>query len=252
MCAIKTLFSFKINNSYYSDPLNNKDFNVVPTKKTEMVFERFKLKWYQWNSCNYELIYNNDSKNFVSHLVKNVPYLEFEIFSTNEKFYNYSDLRVGNVYKFDNENGRAILHKREFVGDDDVINLGEYRYRLFGIVKIFLNKIPPDKEFFINIKALASFWTYYVSNKNFKIKNILKIMSSDNNFVFLKHKESGDDLIYRSEKPMLLRDRYDFSVLLEYQRIGGETVKEILPSPDAYSNCVAGNEYFSDMEYIVI
>ena len=49
------------------------------------------------------------------------------------------------------------------------------------------------------------------------------------------------------------RDKYDFIVSIEYRRVGTvKAVKEILPLPNAYSNCVAGNEYFSDIEYTVI
>ena len=253
MSTVKTLFSLQISNNYYSDPLNNKDFNIIPTKKTLMFFDRFKLKWFQGDGGLYKLIFYNDSKNFVSYLSNNIPFLEFEIFSTNERFYSFSDLKVGCVYKFDNENEGGRLHKEEFVSDKDIVNLGEYRHRLFGVVKIFLHKIAQVNEFCINIKALASFWTYYISNKNFKIKNLLQIMSSDNNFVFLKHRGSGEDLVYRSEKPISLSDRYDFIVFLEYRRVGSnKTVKEILPSPNTYSNCVADNEYYSDMEYTVI
>lgn len=77
-------------------------------------------------------------------------------------------------------------------------------------------------------------------------------MSSDNNFVFLNHKEKGDDLIYRSEHPIALRDKYDFPILLKYQRVGGESVEEILPSPNSYSKYVSGDNFFSDIEYTVI
>ena len=78
-------------------------------------------------------------------------------------------------------------------------------------------------------------------------------MSSDNNFVFLEHRGSGEDLVYKSSDPITLRDKYDFIVSIEYRRKGvTDVIKEILPLPNTYSNCVADNEYYSDIEYTVI
>lgn len=251
MSTIKTLFSIQINNDYYSDPAANNDFDIIPTKSTKMLFDRFNLKWFKQDDHDYKLIFINDSTNFINHLKKNVSSFDFEIFCNRDNFYNYSDVKVGQIYNFCNENKYPNLHKGQFVSDEDAIKLKEYRHKLFALVKISLKEIEKENEFLIHINALSSFWTYYISNKNFKIKNILKIMSSDNNFVFLKHRESGDDFIYRSENPIALRDKYDFSMLMHYQRLGGESVEEILPSPNTYSNCVSG-DFFSDIEYTVI
>jgi hypothetical protein len=252
MSTIKTLFSIQINNSYYSDPEANNDFDIIPTSATGRLFDRFNLKWFKKNDHDYKLIFTNDGKNFINHLKKNVSSFDFEIFCNRDVFYGYSDVKVGQVYNFNNDDKYPNLHKEQFVSDEDIIELREYRHKLFGLVKISLKMIEKENEFCININSLSSFWTYYISNENFKIKNILKIMSSDNNFVFLKHRGSGDDLIYRSENPITLRDRYNFSILMQYRRLGGESVEEILPSPDTYSNCVSGKEFFSDIEYTVI
>ena len=252
MSKVKTLFSIDINNEYYRDQERNNDFDIRPTKSTELFFQRFKLKWFSQDRHCYKLLYINDSKNFINLLKYNICSLDFEIFCNKNDFYNYTDVKVDRIYHFTNENEYPRLHKDHFVSDADSVIPTKYQHNLFGFIKIFFKKIDEENNFKINLRALSSYWTYYISNKNFKIKNILKIMSSDNNFVFLNHKEKGDDLIYRSEHPIALRDKYDFPILLKYQRVGGESVEEILPSPNSYSKYVSGDNFFSDIEYTVI
>lgn len=248
---VSILFSIKFENGYYSDQQLNSDLSIVPTRITQNFLNRFSLKWFKYNESNYKVLFiHSNVGRFIKHLKENVPYLDFEVYVNNSEMFSFSDVKVNQIYNFTNKNSYPYLSKKEFVTDEDAINLGEYRHKLFGLIRIFLDKIEVENDFCFKVNPLSTTWRYYISNKNLKIKNILKIISNADNLVFLKHKDN--DFVYSSMRSVTLSDKYNFSIVMTYETVDGRIIEENLPLPQAYSNCVAEKIFFSDQSYTVI
>ena len=244
-------FSIKFENGYYSDQQFNSDLSIIPTRTTQFFFDRFSLKWFKCNNTDYKVLFKHDNVNgFIRYLKGNISYLDFEVYVNNSEMFRFSDVKVNQVYNFTNKNPYPYLSKNEFVNDEDVIDLGEYRHKLFGLIRIFFDKIENENAFCFKVKPLSTTWRYYISNKNLRIKNILKITSDADNLVFLKHKDN--DFVYSSMTPVALSHKYNFAVVMTYETVDGITIEESLPLARGYSNCVADKNFFSDQTYTVI
>lgn len=249
MSSVTTLFKITIRNDYYVVDSGN-DFTIVPTVGTNNLLKRYCLNfvregrdytitWYTKTIKNINLCFNNLFRDVV---------LSFTIHKNNANIYDYSNLLIQKVYQLKNNYGE-LLHKHQYISDDDIIEYNTYPHDLVGLLYIDLKNVNLNSQYYINVSSMSTKWRYHIVDKKNIIKNILKIFIEDDILEFVGN--GVDNMVYESRCLHKLHDRYPTAVSLEYENNVGDIIKEDMPNPHICTS-ISSVHCYSDIVYAII
>ncbi len=252
------LFTISIGHAYYATGVCN-DFALLPTDVTAQWMKKHRMRIVKqpgkftviWRTA----CFSDAERVFTGKLQQET--MSFYLVLRNPSLVCFSALAVHHqkAYYLQNVQKTKYLHSASHVSDEEHVSLkemGEYNkpgQRFWGVVEIDLRELMKHKDFSwgttqpvytVQIKPKETTWRYHILDKNFRIKNTLKVVSNDKDNYF-KPEATGKlgegAYVFRSVRPIVWQEYPEvFFSLRAYTDSGEEEVLiDKLPSPSMAS-----------------
>lgn len=157
METLKILVTFSIeSDNDILDPIYDM-LDVVPEEATSKFFLMHNMRFLRDKNKNkilWLVKYKKNVQQCCSNIFEDIT-LRFNIYYRDVKIFNLFNIKNNVIYCFKNGYKGNLLHKNDFVIEDDSVPSTEYNHKLLGVVDLNMDKISKDvtnNEYIIKFK----------------------------------------------------------------------------------------------------